>query len=240
MQFDERLPLYQRLRDDLAAKIAQRVWQPDEALPSELNLAAQYSVAPGTMRKAIETLVAEGMLERRQGRGTYVRRADFTSSLFRFFRYVEAGGERVIPKSEILQRKEQAASKKVAAKLGIPAGSQVICLKRRRLTDGKPLLFEEIWLPKRLFGRLLQIPTKDYGDLLYPLYEQQCHCSIARAEELLGVELADNTLARQLGIKSGAPVVSVERLAFGFDGKPLEWRRSRGPADQFHYKVDIR
>ena len=240
MQFDERLPLYQRLRDDLAAKIAQRVWLPDEALPSELNLAAQYSVAPGTMRKAIETLVAEGMLERRQGRGTYVRRADFTSSLFRFFRYVEAGGERVIPKSEILQRKEQAANKKVAAKLDIAAGSPVISLKRRRLVDGKPLLFEEIWLPKKLFARLLKIPTKDYGDLLYPLYEEECHCSIARAEELLGVELADSTLARQLNIKTGAPVVTIERLAIGFDGRPLEWRRSRGPADQFHYKVDIR
>lgn len=240
MQFDERLPLYQRLRDDLATKIAERIWKPDEALPSELNLAAQYSVAPGTMRRAIETLVSEGMLERRQGRGTYVRRADFSSSLFRFFRHVEAGGQPVIPKSEILLRKEQRAGKDVAAKLAIAAGDSVIYLKRRRLVEGSPLLAEEIWLPKRRFARLLKVAVEDYGDLLYPLYERECHCSIARAEEFLSVDLAQAVLARQLKIKPGEPVVVVERLAFGFDGRPLEWRRSRGPARQFHYKVEIR
>ena len=75
MQADNRLPRYQRLRDELASKIAARRWQPGEAIPTEQELAQSFDLAVGTVRKAIDLLVAEGLLERYQGRGTFVRRA---------------------------------------------------------------------------------------------------------------------------------------------------------------------
>ena len=82
---DERLPLYQRLRDEMLEKITLGEWHPDEAIPPESELTRTYGVAVGTVRKAVETLVAEGLLERNQGRGTFVRRPSFDASLFRFF-----------------------------------------------------------------------------------------------------------------------------------------------------------
>ncbi len=84
---DPRLPIYQRLRDEFARLIAAQAWRPGEAIPAELTLAADHQVAPGTVRRAIEALVADGLLVRQQGKGTFVRRADFTASLFRFFRF---------------------------------------------------------------------------------------------------------------------------------------------------------
>ena len=237
---DPRLPLYQRLRDDFANQVASQQWQPGEAIPAELALAAQHGVAPGTVRKAIEALVAEGVLERRQGKGTFVRRADFTSSLFRFFRFQDSGGARRIPESRILSVEARAAPAETARLLALPEGAKAIKLSRLRLFDGAPVLFEEIWLPRDPFDALLDLAPADFGDLLYPLYERLCGAVIASAEETLSAEAAAPHHGGPLGLAPGTPVMVIERLARGYDGKPLEWRRSRGPADKFRYQVEIR
>lgn len=125
-----------RLRDDLAARINRNEWRPGEPIPPEAELAAHYGVAIGTVRKAIDQLVADAVLERQQGRGTFVRRARFNSSLFRFFRFQSESGERRVPKSRSA----------VASALRIPVGEPVISLSRLRLIDDVPLLAEEIWL----------------------------------------------------------------------------------------------
>ena len=83
---DLRLPRYQLIRDDLVRRIANGEWTPEQALPTEADLCEAYVVSIGTLRKAIELLVAEGVVTRTQGKGTFVRRPRFDSSLFRFFR----------------------------------------------------------------------------------------------------------------------------------------------------------
>jgi GntR family transcriptional regulator len=240
MTTDGRLPLYQRLRDDLAQRINRQEWLPGDLIPSEAELAGTHGVAVGTVRKAIDQLVADGVLERRQGKGTFVRRARFNSSLFRFFRFQSPVGERRVPESRILRRDLLPAPSAVASALRIAEGEPVIFLSRLRLVDGEPLLAEEIWLEKSRFAALLDMDTADFGDLLYPLYEERCGRIVASAEETLTVELADPLRARLLAREAGAPLVVVERIAFDLERRPLEWRRSRGPADRFRYHVEIR
>ncbi|HAW23394.1 MAG TPA: GntR family transcriptional regulator, partial [Pseudomonas sp.] len=92
--YDERLPLYQRLREEMLAKIAAGEWTPGAPIPTEAELTRHYGVAIGTVRKAVDTLVNEGLLLRSQGRGTFVRRPNFDASLARFFRQVDASGGR--------------------------------------------------------------------------------------------------------------------------------------------------
>ena len=239
-QTDQRLSLYLRLRDEFAQRIASGQWLPGEAIPTEAELVLQFSASIGTVRKAIDLLVAEELLERFQGKGTYVRRARFDASLFRFFRFQNDAGERRIPEGRILHLHVLAAPSAVAAALRIPAGSEVIELTRLRLLDQRPLLAESIWLPKKLFGALLDMDTADFGDLLYPLYEARCHQVVASAEETLTAEAVSPEHARMLQLSAGAPVIVVDRLALGYDRRPLEWRRTRGPADQFRYHVEIR
>ena len=224
---DDRLPLYQRLRDDIAQRINRREWLPGDLIPSESELAASFAVAIGTVRKAIDQLVADGVLERRQGKGTFVRRARFNSSLFRFFRFQSPVGERRVPESRILRREVLPAPSAVASALRIAEGAPVIFLSRLRLVDGEPLLAEEIWLEKAPFAAILDIETDRFGDLLYPLYEERCGRIVTSAEETLTVELADPLRARLLGREAGAPLVVVERIAFDLERRPLEWRRDR-------------
>jgi len=236
---DERLPLYQRLHDELLGKITRGEWRPDQAIPTEIELTRTYGVAIGTIRKAVETLVAEGLLERSQGRGTFVRRPSFDASLFRFFRYVTQQGEHAVPQGRVLDRSVAAPPKTVAAALKLSGQAKAIRLDRLRLIEDKVVLVEEIWLPKARFAGLLDVELSAFGNLLYPFYEEHCGQAVASAQETLTVDAADARIAGLLGVAKGKPVVVIERLAFGYDRTPLEWRRSIGSAETFRYQIDI-
>ena len=237
--YDERLPLYQRLREEMLAKIAAGEWTPGAPIPTEAELTKLYGVAIGTVRKAVDTLVNEGLLLRSQGRGTFVRRPNFDASLARFFRQVNASGRREIPTSRILSKTLQKPLQRVATALDLEEGEQVVHMERLRMIEGRTLFHEEIWLPATRFGALLEIDSEQFGELLYPFYEQQCGQCIASAKETLTVGAADSAMAKTLSIDEGAPVVTIERTALGYDRSALEYRISRAAGEGFRYQVDI-
>ena len=124
--YDERLPLYQRLREEMLAKISSGEWTPGAPIPTEAELTRHYGVAIGTVRKAVDTLVNEGLLLRSQGRGTFLRRPNFETSLARFFRQVNAGGGREIPTSRILSMTLRTPSKTITDALKLIEGEEVV------------------------------------------------------------------------------------------------------------------
>ena len=237
---DERLPRYQRLADLLRQEIAEGARSPGDRVPSENELSEEYGLAPGTARQAVTQLVSEGVLERFHGKGTFVRKPRFDHALLRFFRFRELSGGGAGPQSRILSRKVDPLPEQAAKGLKQDAGSPAIHISRLRLFDGSPVLAEEIWLPLALFRSLQDLSDEQFGPLLYPLYERQCGQVVAYADEELTAEPAEAETAELLGISAGAPVIVIERLSHGFDETPLEWRRSWGRADQFHYHTRIR
>lgn len=238
---DLRLPRYHRLRDALAECIAQGQWRAGQMIPTEAELAREHAVSVGTVRKAVDALVAQGLLERFQGRGTFVRRPRFDASLFRFFRLQNPGedGQRQVPESRILRREVLPVPADAGAALGLAAGTPAIHFSRLRVVQGQTVLAEDIWLPKALFAGLLDLPTAEFGDLLYPLYESRCDQIVASARETLTAEALGARHARLLGLEPGAPAIVIERLALNARQQPLEWRRSRGPASGFRYEIEI-
>ncbi|WP_260858931.1 GntR family transcriptional regulator [Paraburkholderia sp. BCC1885] len=237
---DDRIPRYHRLRDQLAARIAALEWRPHDPLPTEQELALAYGLAVGTVRKAVDLLEREGLVERFQGRGTFVRRATFDRSLFRFFRFQSPTGERRVPESRILERTVTKAPKAVVARFNLKTGAKAIRLARLRLIDDAPIVAEQIWLPYEPFVALADCPIEEFGALLYPFYEQRCARVVARADERLTVETAGETDIAALGVSAHSPIVVIERVAYGYDGIPLEWRLSRGAAQHFMYEIEIR
>lgn len=236
---DQRLPLYARLAELLTRRIAAGEWSPDAPLPSETALAADYGVSLGTLRKATEQLVDEGLLERRQGSGTYVRRARLDKSLFRFFRFAGGRAQGAVPVSRILRREIVAADRWPVAAHALGGAAELIRIERLRLWDNEPFLAEEIALPLASFAPLMELAVEDFGPLLYPLYEKVCGQIVASAEETLTIGEADAAVARLLNYRRGAPLVVIERHAFAHDRTPLEWRRTMGRGDHFSYRVEI-
>lgn len=241
---DNRLPLYVRLRDVLTRRITSGEWSPDAAIPAENILATAYGVSLGTMRKALQHLVDQGLLERRQGSGTYVRRARFDRSLFRFFRFGSSGAagndtNGAIPSSRILHREVTPAGSLPEATLGLAPDDLVIRLRRLRLWGDQPFLAEDLAVPYRRMKALMDIPLDQFGPLLYPLYESLCGQIVMRAREELTVVLADQVAGRLLRCATGTAMVEICRTAFVHDGTPIEWRRSHGRAGEFHYITEI-
>ena len=240
LQGDERLPRYQRLADLLRDEIRNGVRKPGDRLPSENVIAEEHGLAPGTARKALAELVNEGILERAQGRGTFVRRPSFDRSLFRFFRFRSKQQGNDIPDSKIQSRAAEPLPDVVAEALQQPLHSTGIHMSRLRIIDDAPVLLEDIWLPFESFRPLLELSNDDIGPLLYPAYDRHCDQVVARAEEVLTADVANDETSKLLNISLGDPIIVVDRLARGFDGQPIEWRRSRGPASLFHYQIEIR
>ncbi len=236
---DDRLPVYQRLADSLRSDVVEGRLRPGDRVPSENSLARSYGLAPGTVRKALDVLVSERLFERFHGRGTFVRAPSFDASLFRFFRFQSASGERTVPESRILRRLVEPLPGHVARCLSMESGEPGISMSRLRLYQAEPVLCEEIWLPLHRFEAFLALHSDAIGDLLYPVYDAACGQLVARAEEALTAEAASSETARLLRIEPGTPVIVIDRIAKGYDGTPLEWRRTRGRADQFTYQTEI-
>lgn len=236
---DHRLPLYQQVRDELLDNISSGAWLPDVPIPTESELTKNYEVAIGTIRKAVDTLVNDGLLYRSQGRGTFVRRPDFNASLFRFFRQMSSDGRFVMPESQLLSRTFKNPPQQVAEALKIDINDKAICLDRLRLLEDRVVLTEEIWLPAALFSSLIDLELSEFGNLLYPFYEQQCGQLIASAKETLTIASASTSIAKALNTVENSPVAVIERVAYGYDKTPLEYRISHGSAETFCYQIEI-
>jgi GntR family transcriptional regulator len=237
---DDRIPIYQRLADTLRRSVIDGGLKPGDRAPSENVLAEEFGLAPGTVRKALDVLVTEGVFERFQGKGTFVRQPSFDTSLMRFFRFRGPDGKFTVPESRILRREIEPMPSHVALALELPPATPGISMSRLRLHEGVPVVAEEIWLEHEPFKAFADLPAEDIGALIYPVYDTLCQKRVARAEEALTVEAAAPEIARLLRVSPGEPIVVIDRLAKGYDNKPIEWRRSRGRADQFHYHTEIR
>lgn len=233
------LPRYARIRDDLARAITGGRWAAGTAIDPELELARHYGVALGTVRKAVDMLVAEGLLERRQGSGTYVRRPSFDRSLFRFFSFADESGRQRQPQSRIVSHGLATLPDVAAKSLGLARNAQALRLRRLRAWDETPFLTEEIWLDRKRFAGLLKLERDGFAPLLYPQYEASCGVMIAAIEEELRIVALTARDATTLGVERATPGVEITRVAFTADGTAVEWRRSIGRSDLFRYRVRV-
>ncbi|SFC37687.1 GntR family transcriptional regulator [Tropicimonas isoalkanivorans] len=236
LEEDSRLPAYLRLRDRIAERIAAGEWTAEDALPSENILSREEGLSVGTVRKALQQLVAEGLLERRQGAGTFLRKPAFEPTLFRFFALQGADRTKTIPVSRLVARSVQNAPEEAAEVLGT---TDCIRIDRVRLLQDQPILSEEIWLPRERFEGIETVPEVEIGPLLYPFYLERFGAFVAHAEDEVSFASPPKAVAKRLGLAAGEFVAVIERTAFGLDGRPIEWRRSMGPARSFRYRSRI-
>lgn len=212
---------------------------PGDLIPPEPQLASALGVSQGTIKKAIDNLVWEGLLYRHQGKGTYVSKVDFEKSLFRFFTYGDARGRAVRIEKRTLRRQRLKGPVEITRRMRVPDGTDVVRIDRIGLIDAMPILVEQSWWPADIVPGLedenLHIP-----DYLYALVLDKYGVPILRAEETLSADGADAETARTLGIAEGAPVVVLNRISYSRSDRIIEVRTTRGRADRFTYRTEIR
>lgn len=230
-------PLYAQVRDALIARIADGEWKAGAALPSEFALAAQLGVSQGTVRKALDEMAAAHLVERQQGRGTYVPEHTEARALFHFFPMQSEDGKPLLPVPQKCTITMVDAPSGVAKVLGT-GRRKLWQIDRVRAVADKPAIVERIFLDPRRFPALRE--STQLPNALYGFYQATAGVTVASANDLLGAVLADASLARNLGIETGAPLLFSRRIAYDLRKQAVELRESWFETSTQRYGVTLR
>jgi GntR family transcriptional regulator len=222
-------PLYEQVRQRLIEGISTGEWRAGEAIPTESELARSFGVAIGTIRKAVDSLVAERALVRRQGKGTYVTAHDGARLLFHFFHVVPRDGAKTYPQVRTLGFRRDRADPQAARALGIAPLDKVIRIRNVLAVGGEkdPVILDDITLPAELFPGLSEKIFVHRDNTIYHLYQSRYGLNVQRTDERLRAVVADRDAAQHLGVPAGSPLLEIRRVALTFRDRPVELRISR-------------
>jgi GntR family transcriptional regulator len=220
------LPLYQQLQRLLREAIERRVLGPDDALPAERDLATDLDISRITVRKAIDGLVGEGLLVRRQGSGTFVlaRVEKNFSKLTSFSEDMRARGR--TPRSVWLKRSAGTVTPEESLTLRLSPGTPVYRFQRIRFADDAPMALEYATVLASCLPSLEAVESS-----LYEALERAGNRPVRALQRLRAVLLTAEQ-AELLGAKERDAGLLVERLGFHKDGRAVEFAQS-------HYRGDI-
>lgn len=227
-------PLYRVVSNTIISRIVEGVYAPGAMLPSEIDLGAELGVSQGTARKALIDLEQKGIIERRQGRGTFVTLRTPESSLFHFFRLRDANGDQIVPELEQATVARRASTDEERKTLhGAP--DDVFEIVRVRSLRGKPLCHETCVVPVALFPGLQD--RAPLPNTLYVLFQQAYSCVIISAEENLQAGLLGADFAGPLRSDPATPVITARRKAFDILNRVVELRTTRFLTNENSYFV---
>jgi len=232
-------PLYDEVKKKITHSLVQGEWSPGEVIPSEIELANIYNVSQGTVRKAIDELSAESILVRRQGKGTYVATHNEESIQLRFLRLTSTFGLKEKLDNQLISFSKEKATNKLAKILNINSASTIISIKRLLTFNKKPLIFDVIKLPALSFRGLTAEKVNEKKGVMYRMYETDFGVRMLSADEKIKAVSASSESALLLDVKENSPLLSVERLSYTYDNKPLEWRLGLCITDNHYYRSEL-
>lgn len=232
-------PLYKEVKLRIMRGLAAGEWKAGEALPSETRLAERFSVSIGTVRKAVDDLVADKILLRHQGRGTFVATHTADRTLFYFFHIVGKDGGKELPAAELLAFSPGKADAEEASRLRVERGARVFRMRNILKLGGRPVVLDHITVPAGLFPALDEETFRDRDGTIYGLYQARYGINVIRISERLSAARASAQQAAALGIRSGEPVLIIRRVAHTYHDTPVEYRVSCVDTERHEYLSDL-
>lgn len=229
------VPLYFQVSRQLEDAIHSGAVSPGSRLQNEIALADRCGLSRPTVRRAIQELVNKGLLVRQRGVGTMVvdnpqvkRQVKLTSL---FDDLAKSGQD---PATDVLAHEVVLAEDDVAQHLSVSAGDEVVCLERVRYASGEPLAIMHNWLPVPLAGDLTSDELRVCG--LYELLRGK-GVSMRLASQRMGARVATGDEATILGLRPGAPLLTMERTTYDDMGRAVELGRHVYRADTYSFEV---
>lgn len=233
-------PLYREIAVRMKAALAEGEWKPAEAIPAERQLSARFGVSIGTVRKAIDELVAANLLIRQQGRGTFVASHDRDRMLFYFFHIVpEQEDAKQYPDVRLVSFARGKADRTEAEHLRIGAGDAVFRIRNLLRLRGDPVIVDDLTLAAARFPGLTDKQFAGRPSTIYNLYQDAFGLSVVTTRERLRATLADAQAAQLLDVTEGAPLLAIRRIALSYNDDPIELRRSLVDTSAHEYWAEI-
>lgn len=232
------LPLYYKLRESIREKILRGEYPPGSKIPSEQELMQEYNVSRMTVIRAVNDLVQEGLLYRKQGKGTFVSIPQVQQRLGKLTNFTQDMLSRNLkPDSIILNLELISPPFIIQEKLKIKENIKVWRLERLRFADDNPMGLQVAYLPSDLF------PIIDENELgrgsLYEYLRKKYNIVLKRAEETYWVRMPTNYEIQKLKIKKNTPVFYVQRLTFLINERAFEFVESILRGDRYQLYVEL-
>jgi GntR family transcriptional regulator len=239
LQSDSVIPLYHQLKERLKHSIEHGEWQPGDQIPSENQLVNEYNVSRNTAKKAIEELVQDGLLYRKQGKGTFVAKPKLQQSLMGLYSFSKVFKEKgLIPKDILIEIREVRPTSEIIQELQIPNDDTVIEMKRLRCVEEDPYILESSFFPKRVVPDMSML--NKVGQIsLYDFLEQEFNIIIKRAIEAFEPVLITSDESDYLQTEEGKPALLLERTAYDTNGVPVEFCRSIVRGDRCRFYTEL-
>ncbi len=235
------VPKYARLENLIRDKIACAEWTPGTLAPSERELSDTYGIARMTVRQAVSNLVAEGLLVRIHGKGTFVARPRLRQSLSKLTSFSEDMRDRgMVATAHLLVCERQEAAPEIAQVLALDVGAPVLFVQRLRLASGHPIAIESCTLRGEIGASIMREDLE--GHSLYRLLEERCGVYLTRAGQELEAGVVGETEARLLGLTRGDAILRIQRTSFALwqgHEAPIEYVRSTYRGDRYRFYVEL-
>ncbi len=234
-----RAPRFHQVYVALRAWIVDGTLEPGARLPAEPELCAAFGVSRITIRRAMDDLVGEGLVVRRQGSGTFVAgergNAPVSLDLAGITDHVaNLGRTTQVVDLEVAWVPADAPTRQA---LGLPAGTRVHQSRRVRVRDGQRIGLVTAWVTESVGRRLAKA---DLAQSTVLELIERAGVTVDSAEQTIGAALADIDAARALGVAVGVPLVRIERVVRGPDGVALERVVALWRADSYRYWMQLR
>ena len=231
-------PLYQQVHDAIAEHIAAGRWPPGQRLPSERRLCETFGISRVTVRRALTTLVEEGLLEVAAGRGWFVAAGPLSEPpnlLLSFTAMARARG--LEPSAVVRAHTVRAASMDEAETLGVAPGAEVMHLERVRLLDGIPVAVDRSVVP------LVRCPALARADFttasLYEVLREHAGLVPSFADTTVEAVAAGDEIASLLDLASAWPVLVTTQTTFDQHQRPLEASRIVYRGDRYRFRARL-
>jgi GntR family transcriptional regulator len=218
-------PMHRRIAEALRHSIRSGVYPRGTQLPSEHELAEEFDVSRGTIRQALATLRAEGVIASRKGaRGVVLSepRAQSFSELISFSAWARSLGEE--PSGRVVELVRRYADATDAHRLDVTEDDPVFSLVRVRMLGGAPVMIERTTFVESI-GRLVASLDLESDSIYARLAE--LGVVFAQARHYISALAADTDDAKLLGVEPGVPLLRQVRRTTSPDGAPLEWSDDR-------------
>lgn len=217
------------------ARMASEELGPGAMIPSERSLMAAYGVSRATVRRAVEALIVDGLLQRVHGKGTFVTEPRMESRLHLASFSQDMRRRGLEPSTVLLRCEESRPPSEAVRALGLGERDTVWELSRIRLADGQPIALETGWYPARLLPGLNR---KDLSGSLYEILALEYSMSIDSAEQTLWGETADRIAAAHLDAGPTTPLLVFRRVSRAA-GRPVEYVVSRYRGDRYQIHMEL-
>jgi len=231
-------PLYHQVYTILREQLMEGRYTPDKALPGELELAEKFQVSRVTMRRALDELVREGLIERARGRGSFARiqpgGGPLAAGVSGLLENLVSMGLKT--RVTVVSMDMIGASDDVAAHLGVSAGAQVLKTVRIRSVEAGPIAVLTAFVPESI-ARGFSMESLAQKPMLTLI--EEAGVAVARAEQAMSARLADATTAPLLEVGFGAPLIAVTRVVYDTKGRPVQLLRGLYRPDRYEYRMTL-